>query len=171
MLNAVRNPERIASLGLASFPFARHYSGNLGWFLFLALLRCFSSGGFPRIPILFSIRWLRFAQPDCSIRKSADQCVLTTPRSLSQLITSFIGSQCQGIRPALLLALPFVSCYEFSFILVVFLPDKISSIVYLTRSILICITFALFSFQVSSFLFLRTDFSYQISVPITQICF
>ncbi len=30
MLNAVRNPERIASLGLASSPFARHYSGNLG---------------------------------------------------------------------------------------------------------------------------------------------
>ena len=27
--------------------FARHYSGNLGWFLFLQLLRCFSS---PRSP-------------------------------------------------------------------------------------------------------------------------
>ena len=101
---------------------------------------------------------MRFAHSDCSIRKSADQCVLTTPRSLSQLITSFFGSQCQGIRPALLLALPFVSCYEFSFILVVFLPDKISSIVYLTRSILICITFALFSFQVSFFT-LKVNFS------------
>ena len=44
---------------------------------------------------------------DCSIRKSADQCVLTTPRSLSQLTTSFIGSQCQGIHPALMFALPF----------------------------------------------------------------
>ena len=41
---------------------------------------------------------------DCSIRKSAGQSVLTTHHSLSQLITSFIGSQCQGIRPALLLA-------------------------------------------------------------------
>ena len=30
MLNAVRNPVRIASYGLASFPFARHYLGNLG---------------------------------------------------------------------------------------------------------------------------------------------
>ena len=29
---------------------------------------------------------------DCSIRRSADQSVLTTPRSLSQLTTSFIGS-------------------------------------------------------------------------------
>ncbi len=45
---------------------------------------------------------------DCSIRKSAGQCLLTTHRSLSQLTTSFFGSQCQGIRPALFLALPFV---------------------------------------------------------------
>ena len=42
-------------------------------------------------------------------------------------------------------------------ILVVFYPIKFSSIV-LTRSILICITFALFSFQVASVL-LRTDLS------------
>ena len=31
--------------GLGSFPFARRYSGNRCFFLFLALLRCFSSGG------------------------------------------------------------------------------------------------------------------------------
>ena len=41
------NPERISSLGLASSAFARHYLRNLSWFLFLALLRCFSSGGSP----------------------------------------------------------------------------------------------------------------------------
>ena len=33
------------SSGLGSFPFARRYSGNRCFFLFLALLRCFSSGG------------------------------------------------------------------------------------------------------------------------------
>ena len=44
-------PESVSTLGLASFAFARHYSQNLGWFLFLALLRCFSSGGSPRIPM------------------------------------------------------------------------------------------------------------------------
>ena len=75
---------------------------------------------------------------DFSIRKSADQCVLTTPRSLSQLTTSFIGSQCQGIHPALLFALPFalfsfddLSSLELScelcsimfFWLLLFLPD------------------------------------------------
>ena len=41
------------------------------------------------------------------IQKSPDQCLFAAPRSLSQLITSFIGSQCQGIRPALLFAWPF----------------------------------------------------------------
>ena len=34
----------------------------------------------------------------CShIRTSPDQCLFAAPRSFSQLVTSFIGSQCQGI--------------------------------------------------------------------------
>ena len=37
-------PERTRS-GLGSFHFARRYFGNRVFFLFLALLRCFSSGG------------------------------------------------------------------------------------------------------------------------------
>ena len=37
-------PERTRS-GLGSFPFARRYSGNRCFFLFLRLLRCFSSPG------------------------------------------------------------------------------------------------------------------------------
>ena len=44
--SAVRNPGNIAISGLASFPFARRYSGNRCFFLFLLLLRCFSSEGF-----------------------------------------------------------------------------------------------------------------------------
>ena len=40
------------------------------------------------------------------IRKSPDLCLFAAPRSLSQLITSFIGSWCQGIPLALLLAWP-----------------------------------------------------------------
>ena len=35
--------------GLASFPFARRYSGNRCFFLFLRVLRCFSSPGSPRM--------------------------------------------------------------------------------------------------------------------------
>ena len=98
---AVRNPGDITTSGLASSAFARHYSRNLGWCLFLALLRCFSSGGSPPIPILFSMGYLAVGFP---IRKSPDHCSFAAPRSLSQLITSFIGSWCQGIPLALFLA-------------------------------------------------------------------
>ena len=91
------NPDHISTIGLASSAFARHYLRNLGWFLFLALLRCFSSGGSPHIPMdsVYDDRtWLL---PDCSIRKSMDQSLLTTPHGISLLAASFIGSQCQGI--------------------------------------------------------------------------
>ena len=40
-------PVLISKDGLASSNFARHYFRNLVWFLFLSLLRCFSSGGSP----------------------------------------------------------------------------------------------------------------------------
>ena len=43
---AVLTPERARS-GLGSFPFARRYSGDRCFFLFLRLLRCFSSPGSP----------------------------------------------------------------------------------------------------------------------------
>ena len=99
----VRNPRDIATSGLASSAFARHYLRNLGWCLFLALLRCFSSGGSPPIPILFSIGYLAVGFP---IRKSPDRSLFAAPRSLSQLITSFIGSWCQGIPLALFIAWP-----------------------------------------------------------------
>ena len=61
---------------------------------------------FPSYTYEFSIRYMTANHVDCSIRKSADQSVLTTPRGLSQLTTSFIGSWCQGIHPALFLTLP-----------------------------------------------------------------
>ena len=38
------------------------------------------------------------------IRKSVDQCLFAAPHSLSQLVTSFIGSWCQGIHLTLLFA-------------------------------------------------------------------
>ena len=44
----------------------------------------------------------RLTYPGSPIRKSADLSVCATPRSLSQLVTSFIDDRCQGIRPALL---------------------------------------------------------------------
>ena len=106
VLNAVRNPERIAPLGLASSAFARHYLRNLGWFLFLALLRCFSSGGSPRTPILFNARWLIFYQPGFPIRISMDLRLLSPTHGFSQIAASFVGSWCQGIPLTLFVAWP-----------------------------------------------------------------
>ena len=82
MLFTVRNPERISSPGLASFAFARHYSQNLGWFLFLVLLRCFSSDRSPHIPILFSIWYMNFTS--CGLLHS-DICALTFAYNYTQL--------------------------------------------------------------------------------------
>ena len=100
------NPEKISSLGLASSAFARHYLRNLGWFLFLALLRCFSSGGSPHTAMdsLYDDR--KLLRPDCSIRTYTDQCLLAAPRIFSQLATSFVGSWCQGIPLTLFVAWP-----------------------------------------------------------------
>ena len=44
MRMTVRTPQHCCR-GLGSFPFARRYSENRCFFLFLSLLRCFSSGG------------------------------------------------------------------------------------------------------------------------------
>ena len=52
----------------------------------------------------FSVWYRSIAPVGFPIQKSADQRLFASPRSLSQLITSFIGSQCQGIRPAPFLA-------------------------------------------------------------------
>ena len=50
VINAVRTPECTHS-GLGSFHFARRYFENRVFFLFLRLLRCFSSPGSLRIPM------------------------------------------------------------------------------------------------------------------------
>ena len=42
--------------------------------------------------------WYIFNVPGCPIRKSTDQFVCADPRSLSQLITSFIASESLGIH-------------------------------------------------------------------------
>ena len=68
--------------GLGYFPFARRYLGNRCFFLFLLLLRCFSSEGWPPSP------------------ESPDQVSFANPRSLSQLTTSFVASKSLGIPHA-----------------------------------------------------------------------
>ena len=85
--------------GLGYSAFARRYLRNHYCFLLLRVLRCFSSPGLP--PCGYYI----FNIVGCPIRKSSDQRVCAPPRSLSQLITSFIVSESLGIPHTLLICL------------------------------------------------------------------
>src|SRR6056297_1431222 len=87
-----------ASPGLGSLPFARHYLGNHYCFLFLRVLRCFSS---PRMPSSKGVFPTQVSGMGCPIRTSADQRFFAAPRSFSQLGTSFIASVCLGIHRTL----------------------------------------------------------------------
>ena len=66
-----------------------------------------------------NVGWHSFRMPGCPIRKSSDQRSFAPTRSLSQLITSFIASESQGIRHAPLLTFSLTdnvwSIYTFSF--------------------------------------------------------
>ena len=83
----------------------------------------FQFPGFPLIHYVFMYEYLRSSQAGFPIQKSAGQWIFAPYRSLSQLITSFIGSQCLGIHPApfmldLSFGLPFrhsVGFWGFSF--------------------------------------------------------
>ena len=75
---------------------------SLTYFLFLRVLRCFSS---PRSPH-DSVMMTALRRPGCPIRKSAGQGSFAPNRGLSQLITSFIASVSLGIRHTPLFAFP-----------------------------------------------------------------
>ena len=65
---------------------------------------------FPSIRYGLAYGWQRSSLPGFPIQISPDQWIFAPPRSFSQLITSFIGSQCQGIHPALFFAWPVIRC-------------------------------------------------------------
>ena len=67
----------------------------------------FQFTGFPSIRYGLAYGYMRASHVGFPIQKSPDHGIFAPPRSFSQLITSFIGSQCQGIRPALFFAWPF----------------------------------------------------------------
>jgi hypothetical protein len=79
--------------GLGSSAFARHYSQNHFCFLFLRLLRCFSSPGC----LCNCLQRHIFNMTGCPIRTSMDLCSFAAPHSFSQLTTSFVVSESQGI--------------------------------------------------------------------------
>ena len=77
---------------------------SLFYFLFLRVLRCFSS---PRA--LCNTMYSYYSDealpsPGSPIRISAYHCLLAATRGFSQLATSFFGVWCQGIHPVLFVA-------------------------------------------------------------------
>ena len=83
--------------GLGYSPFARHYWGNHCCFLFLRVLRCFSSPRSPHHAIHGDNHQKVAGLSHSEIVGSRDICASPT---LSQLIASFIASWSQGIRHA-----------------------------------------------------------------------
>ena len=85
----------------------------------------------------------------CPIRRSADQCLFTTPRSFSQCITSFFASDCQGIHQ--------MPLYRLILLRINNLPDYLYFSVKSTRSYFLIkkvyYTFSIRSYSNSSLLF------------------
>src|SRR6201999_2755396 len=74
-------PERVSSVGLASSAFARHYSRNHTCFLFLRVLRCFTSPRSPPPAIHSPVGDTTSLVPGFPIRTSSDpRSVDSSPR-------------------------------------------------------------------------------------------
>ena len=100
VLPAVLQPRALPqdNPGLGSCAFARHYLRNRCYFLFLWVLRCFSSPRSLRniVPVPESL------PAGFPIRTSAGQWVFAPHRGFSQLITSFIASESHRHPPCAL---------------------------------------------------------------------
>jgi hypothetical protein len=68
--------------GLGSFHFARRYFGNHGCFLFLRVLRCFSSPRSPHPPMYSADDAPGLAGAGCPIQKSPDQSLFSSSPKL-----------------------------------------------------------------------------------------
>ena len=73
-------------------------SESLFYFLFLRVIRCFSSPGSLRYTMdLYNDNTILLVLSSL-IRISTDHGIFASPRSFSQLVTSFFGAMCQGIH-------------------------------------------------------------------------
>ena len=104
LLRTLQPPHHRNGTGLGLSEFARHYYRNRDFFLFLQVLRWFTSLSLLDPAYVFSRSFPRFAQEGFPIRRSPDLRLCAAPRSLSQLATSFIACFCQGIHRAPLVA-------------------------------------------------------------------
>ena len=92
-LNAVHTPSHISMLGFGLFPVRSPLlRKSFLYFLFLRVLRCFSSPGSPPHTIYSCADTVELPTVSSLIRKSTDYRSFATTRSLSQLVTSFFGA-------------------------------------------------------------------------------
>ena len=100
-------PTSITTHGLGSSDFARHYFRNRSYFLFLRVIRCFSSPGSLHYTMYSCNDTITLLMVSFLIRISTDLGLFATPRSFSQLVTSFFGAMYQGILRSLFVAYSF----------------------------------------------------------------
>jgi|SRR6185312_6710355 hypothetical protein len=100
LLPALQPPPDRNPLGLGCCDFARHYFRNRGFFLFLQVLRWFTSLSSLVLDYGFIEPYAGFTSVGFPIRTSPSQSLLAAHRGLSQLATSFIAIFCQGIHHA-----------------------------------------------------------------------
>ena len=82
-------------------------SESLFYFLFLRVIRCFSSPGSLHYAMYLRNDTITLLMVSSLIRISTDQSLFATPRSFSQLVTSFFGAMYQGILLCALCSLIF----------------------------------------------------------------
>ena len=119
-------------IGLASSDFARHYSRNHCCFLFLWVLRCFTSPRSLYPPYIFRRESPGRIAPPGGVSPFGNpriKACLSAPRGLSQITTSFFGSRCQGIHRLLLETCNHMSLNRF------FVSEKLTNESELVRSI------------------------------------
>ena len=88
-------------------------SESLFYFLFLRVIRCFSSPGSLHYTIYSCNDTITLLMVSSLIRISTDHGLFATPRSFSQLVTSFFGAMYQGILLYALCSLIFLSLLHF----------------------------------------------------------
>ena len=116
------SPQRYYYLWFGLFRFRSPLlSESFVYFLFLRVIRCFSSPGSLHYAMYLRNDTITLLMVRSRIRISTDLGLFATPRSFSQLVTSFFGAMYQGILLYALCSLIFWNCIsnsvEFYFIL------------------------------------------------------
>ena len=174
------NPNGITTIGLASSDFARHYFRNLGWFLFLRLLRCFSSAGSLRIPMYSVYGYCSWQQQGFPIRISTTITLICSSSWLFAAYHVLLRLPVPRHSPCALFSLNFVlnrKSVIFCYFVVIFLHPKLLRKTFYLKNhfsyrLLSCARFAfspiLFSMSFSIMLFALCPFLHLTSAKLLQ---